>query len=194
MTQQQLILKRGFDVLVSLLLFPLFFIPVLFLVLIATIETKQWGVFQQTRVGQHGRLFSIYKIRTLSGHAHALGRYDTSMRTFGRFLRRTKLDELPQIFNVLVGDMSFVGPRPDVPGFADKLVGDDCKILQLKPGLTGPATLKYKHEDALLKTQKDPEHYNRNVIWKDKVEINKKYMESWSFCVDLELILKSLFN
>jgi len=194
MTQQQLILKRGFDVWVSLLLLPLFFIPVLFLVLIATIETKQWGVFQQTRVGQHGRLFSIYKIRTLSGNAHALGTYDNSMKAFGRFLRRTKLDELPQVFNVLVGDMSFVGPRPDVPGFADKLVGDDRKILQLKPGLTGPATLKYKYEDALLKTQKDPEHYNRTVIWKDKVEINKKYMESWSFCVDLGLILKSLFN
>ncbi|MFT5216674.1 MAG: lipopolysaccharide/colanic/teichoic acid biosynthesis glycosyltransferase [Glaciecola sp.] len=111
-----------------------------------------------------------------------------------RFLRRTKLDELPQLFNVLFGHMSFVGPRPDVPGFADVLTGDDRVILNVKPGVTGPATLKYKNEEQLLVRYSDPETYNRTIIWADKVEINRKYVQNWSFFLDLTYILQSVYK
>lgn len=111
-----------------------------------------------------------------------------------RFLSRTKLDELPQLFNVLFGHMSFVGPRPDVPGFADVLTGDDRVILNVKPGVTGPATLKYKNEEQLLVRYSDPETYNRTIIWADKVEINRKYVQNWSFFLDLTYILQSAYK
>ena len=193
-TSSQLVLKRAFDFLLSLLLLPLLILPIFIFVLIASIDSRQFGVFTQTRVGQHGRLFSIYKIRTLKNEVHHLGHLEKSATPFGRFLRRSKLDELPQVFNVLKGDMSFVGPRPDVPGFADQLEGDDRIILRVKPGITGPATLKYANEDVLLSSQADPEQYNRTIIWPDKLLINKKYVQSWSFSLDLWLILKSIFT
>jgi lipopolysaccharide/colanic/teichoic acid biosynthesis glycosyltransferase len=145
-------------------------------------------------VGQHARLFTIYKLRTLKGGEHQLGHLEQSATPIGNYLRRTKLDELPQLYNVLIGDMSFVGPRPDLVGFADELVGEDRIILKVKPGITGPATLKYKNEELLLERQKDPEHYNRTIIWVDKVKINKKYVENYSFYLDLVFILKSFLN
>ncbi len=191
-SQKQLIAKRIFDVLLSVILVPLAFIPILVLVLISTIDTKSFGIFTQRRVGQHGKLFQIFKLRTLRNETHNLGHLDKSATQFGKFLRRTKLDELPQLFNVLIGDMSFVGPRPDVQGFADELTGDDRIVLRVKPGITGPATLKYKDEEILLSQQSDPETYNRTIIWVDKVEINKKYVQNWSFCLDLSFISKSI--
>jgi lipopolysaccharide/colanic/teichoic acid biosynthesis glycosyltransferase len=108
------------------------------------------------------------------------------------FFRRTKIDELPQLFNVLWGDMSFVGPRPDVPGFADRLEGVDRIILSVRPGITGPASLKYRDEEALLASQEDPERYNREVIWPDKVRINLDYVKHWSFAGDIGYILKTV--
>ncbi|WP_299226481.1 sugar transferase [uncultured Psychroserpens sp.] len=191
-TKNQLILKRVFDVILAMLLLPFLIIPILILVIIATIDTRQYGLFLQKRVGQHGRLFDIYKIRTLKKETHVLGHLDLSATTFGKFLRRFKLDELPQIFNVLIGNMSFVGPRPDIQGFADKLIGDDKLILIVKPGITGPATIKYKDEEMILSQQDDPENYNRTIIWPDKVEINKKYIQNYSFSLDLDFILKSI--
>jgi len=95
---------------------------------------------------------------------------------------------------VLIGDMSFVGPRPDIKGFADKLEGEDKIILGIKPGVTGPATIKYRDEEAILALQDDPENYNRTIIWKDKVEINKMYIKDWSFYLDLKYIFKSIMN
>ncbi|WP_347924918.1 sugar transferase [Pontimicrobium sp. SW4] len=186
-------LKRGFDVLLVLILIPIILIPLLLFLSIAAIETKQSGLFKQKRVGQYGTLFNIYKIRTLKKGKHELGYLDTYAAPFGKFLRTYKLDELPQLFNVLFGDMSFVGPRPDVVGFADELVGEDRIILKVKPGVTGPATIKYKDEEALLSLQDDPENYNRTIIWVDKVEINKKYVKNWSFYLDLKYILQSIF-
>jgi lipopolysaccharide/colanic/teichoic acid biosynthesis glycosyltransferase len=112
----------------------------------------------------------------------------------GRFWRKTKIDELPQLINVLKGDMSFVGPRPDVPGYADKLEGEDRIVLSVRPGITGPATLKYRDEEALLAGQKDPERYNNEVIWPDKVRINKEYIKSYSFKNDLVYIAKTIFG
>ena len=186
--------KRLFDVLLGLFLFPLLFIPIVFLILIATIDTQQWGVFSQVRIGQFGRPFKIYKIRTLKREVHRLGHLDASATALGKLLRQHKLDELPQLFNVLKGDMSFVGPRPDIAGFADALEGEDRIILKVRPGITGPATLKYKDEELILAQQSDPESYNRTIIWTDKVEINKIYVQDWSFSLDLHFILKSIKN
>ena len=153
-----------------------------------------WGIFTQKRVGKNARLFNIYKVRTLKNEPHRLGHLDKSATKFGKWLRKYKLDELPQLFNVLKGDMSFVGPRPDVEGFADELEGEDRIILNIRPGVTGPATIKYRDEEEILALQDDPEKYNRTIIWKDKVEINKKYIENWSFYLDLKFIIKSIFN
>ncbi|EDP69658.1 sugar transferase [Flavobacteriales bacterium ALC-1] len=164
------------------------------MIIFATLDTKKYGVFSQLRVGQSGKLFKIYKIRTLREGVHKLGHLEKSATPLGKYLRHTKLDELPQLFNVLIGDMSFVGPRPDLQGFADELVGDDRIILIVKPGITGPATLKYKNEERVLERQKDPEHYNRTIIWVDKVKINKKYVQNYSFYLDLAFILKSTLN
>jgi lipopolysaccharide/colanic/teichoic acid biosynthesis glycosyltransferase len=118
---------------------------------------------------------------------------DPRITPLGKFLRKYNFDELPQLFNVLIGDMSFVGPRPDVKGYADKLIGDDRIILSVKPGITGPATLKFKNEDRLLSQQKDPKKYNDTVIWKEKVKINKLYVENWSLLGDLNYIVKTIF-
>lgn len=193
-TKKQLRAKRIFDVFFVLLLLPFLIIPITFLIVLSTIDTGIYGVFTQKRVGQHGKLFKIYKIRTLKEGKHRLGHLDKSATSMGKVLRRTKLDELPQLFNVLKGDMSFVGPRPDVEGFADKLEGDDRIVLLVKPGVTGEATLKYKDEEKVLERQKDPDHYNRTIIWVDKVKINKNYVMNYSFYLDLKLILKSIFN
>ena len=193
-TKTQLRVKRSFDLVFSVLLIPVLVIPIILFVVIATLNTGQLGLFLQKRVGQHGKLFHIYKIRTLRKEKHVLGHLDLSATSFGKFLRRYKLDELPQIFNVLIGTMGFVGPRPDVPGFADELKDDDRIILKVKPGITGPATLKYKDEETILSQQLDPETYNRTIIWVDKVKINKKYIENYSFYLDLNFILKSILN
>ncbi|NNC46390.1 MAG: sugar transferase [Winogradskyella sp.] len=194
MTQSQLRLKRLFDIVVSLIVIPIIFIPLVLLLLMATIDTRLPGLFSQKRIGQKGKPFRIYKIRTLRKENHQLGKLDNSATTIGKFLRRTKLDELPQFFNVLIGDMSLVGPRPDIEGFADQLKGDDRIILIVKPGITGPATLKYKNEERILSRQLDPENYNRTKIWPDKVRINENYVRNYSFYLDLVLIFKSILN
>jgi lipopolysaccharide/colanic/teichoic acid biosynthesis glycosyltransferase len=193
-SKSQLKVKRIFDVVVVILFLPLLIFPIILLVLIATIDTKKWGVYSQLRVGQYGKLFRIYKIRTLVDGDYQFGQLESSATSIGKFLRQTKLNELPQLYNVLIGDMSFVGPRPDLQGFADELSGDDRIILKVKPGITGPATLKYRDEEQLLKLQNDPEHYNRTIIWVDKVKINKKYVQNYSFYLDLRLIFKSILN
>ncbi|RLD26715.1 MAG: sugar transferase [Bacteroidetes bacterium] len=189
-----MVIKRIFDFIFCIVLMPILFIPLLLLIIIATIDTRASGIFKQERVGQHGKIFDIYKIRTLKKEQHKLGSLDKSATKFGRFLRASKLDELPQLFNVLFGDMSFVGPRPDIKGFANKLEGEDRIVLDIKPGVTGPATIKYRNEETILALQDDPEKYNRTIIWKDKVEINKMYIKNWSFYLDLKYIIKSVIN
>ncbi|MEZ4802513.1 MAG: sugar transferase [Gelidibacter sp.] len=193
-TKRQASLKRLFDLVLSLILLPILIVPITVLIVMATFDTLQWGLFSQKRIGQFGKPFHIYKIRTLKNEPHHLGALEKSATQLGAFLRETKLDELPQLFNVIFGQMSFVGPRPDVEGFADILKDDDRIILSVKPGITGPATLKYKDEEQILAQQDDPENYNRTIIWPDKVEINKKYVQNWSFSLDLRHILKSIVN
>ena len=111
----------------------------------------------------------------------------------GAFLRKYKLDELPELWNVFIGDMSFVGPRPDVPGYADKLQGKEKDILLLKPGITGPATLKYRNEEELLAQQPNPQQYNDEVIYPDKVRINLDYLKNHTLLGDIQIILQTIF-
>jgi len=165
---------------------------------VASLETKSNGLFMQERIGKEGKPFLVFKIKTMK----PVEGVDTTVTTSGDsritksgvFFRKTKIDELPQFFNVLLGTMSFVGPRPDVPGFADKLEGEDRIILSLRPGITGPASLKYKDEEELLAKQKDPERYNRDVIWSDKVQINKAYIKEWSLKKDIEYIMRTVLG
>ena len=119
---------------------------------------------------------------------------DSRITRLGKFLRKYKLDELPQLFNVLKGEMSFVGPRPDVKGFADKLEGNDSIILSVKPGITGPATLFFKNEELLLAKQQNIEEYNKTVIWPKKVELNRLYVENYSFKKDIYYIFKTILS
>ena len=119
---------------------------------------------------------------------------DPRITNFGYFIRKTKLDELPQLFNILKGDMSFVGPRPDVVGYADKLQGDNKIILSVKPGITGPATIFYRNEEHLLALQDNKNEYNDKVIWPNKIAINKEYLENWSFLKDVKILFRTVFN
>ena len=155
-------------------------------------------LYRQVRIGKDGKPFRIYKIRTLVVNSEAGGSVttanDTRILPFGKWLRETKVDTFLELINILIGDMSFVGPRPDVPGYADKLEGDDRVILKMRPGLTGPASIKYRHEDRLLAQQSDPQRYNDEVIWPDKVKINREYYENWSIWLDILILWKTIFG
>jgi lipopolysaccharide/colanic/teichoic acid biosynthesis glycosyltransferase len=194
LTNRQQFLKRVFDVVVSFFCLLLFIIPIVFLIIVARFETGLPGLFVQKRVGKNGKYFYMFKIRTLKENKnHTLEELTSHTTYFGKLLRKSKLDELPQLINVLKGDMSFVGPRPDIPGYADALAGNDRIILSVRPGITGPATIKYKNEEKILLEQSSPQHYNDAVIWPDKVKINKDYVENWSFLKDLKYIYQSVF-
>ena len=152
-------------------------------------------IFRQSRVGRHGRLFTIYKFRTMSvghGGSSVSVRGESRITPLGSVLRRYKIDELPELWNVLVGDMSFVGPRPDVPGYADRLKGDQRRILSVLPGITGPASLRYRDEESLLAACDDPVRFNDEVIFPDKVRVNLDYMASRSFFTDIDIILRTI--
>lgn len=153
--------------------------------------------FVQDRVGKDGKLFRLVKFRTMIENHSGGGitvKGDKRVTPLGAWLRKYKLDELPELWNVLKGDMSFVGPRPDVPGYADKLTGEAREILKLRPGITGPATLKYINEEEILASVEDPLKYNDEVIFPDKVRINLEYLRNQSFFGDIRLILKSVFR
>lgn len=155
------------------------------------------AVFTQKRVGKDGKLFTMYKFRSMSAHhsgstVSVAG--ESRITPLGARLRRYKLDELPELWNVLIGDMSFVGPRPDVPGYADKLEGDDRRVLQLRPGITGPASLKYRDEEILLASQANPQEFNDKVIYPDKVRINLYYLDHYSFLADIKMIFATVLG
>jgi len=147
--------------------------------------------FIQKRVGKDGKLFNCHKFRSMSvGHngSSVSVAGEARITPLGAKLRKYKIDELPELWDVFVGDMSFVGPRPDVPGYADKLQGNDRIILSLRPGITGPATLKYRNEEELLATVGNPVEYNDTVIYPDKVRLNRYYAEHYSFIEDIKMI------
>ena len=163
---------------------------------VAALDTRSNGFYVQTRIGRGGRPFRLLKLRTMTTSTAldttVTAEDDPRITRIGRLLRRSKLDELPQLINVLIGDMSFVGPRPDVAGFADLLQGHDRLILSVRPGITGPATLKYRHEERILAQQADPERYNAEHIYPDKVRINREYVENYRFTTDLRLLLQTV--
>jgi lipopolysaccharide/colanic/teichoic acid biosynthesis glycosyltransferase len=193
LTSSQQSIKRMFDVVFSFFIVLVLGIPILLLIVFAGFSTKMSGLFCQKRIGKNGKPFIMYKIRTLKGLNHQSVQEIKNLETsFGHWLRKTKLDELPQFINVLIGDMSIVGPRPDITGYADKLKGEDKIILSIRPGITGPATLKYKNEEEVLLQQENPQYFNDMVIWPDKVKINKEYVANWSFAKDLKYIYASL--
>lgn len=226
-----MVLKRLFDILASF--FGLLILwPVLLIVAIA-VKIKMPGgpaFFCQKRVGKDGKLFTCHKFRSMKvapkvkdgegGWSSVSVAGDSRITPFGATLRHYKLDELPELWDVLIGNMSFVGPRPDVPGYADQLQGDDRVVLKLRPGITGPATLKYRLEDEMLEefvlkarsevgglnlgvalpdvnSMSDQElavWYNDNVIYPDKVRLNKWYYEHYSFWKDIEMIFATVLG
>ena len=196
-----MILKIIFDKTISFL--GLVCLSPLFLIVAILIKKNMPGpiLFCQKRVGQYGKLFTVYKFRSMTVKAQASvaskGSEATSIASteqsritlLGEKLRRYKLDELPELWNVLKGDMSFVGPRPDVPGYADQLKGEDREVLKLKPGITGPASLKYRNEEELLASVENPIQYNDEVIFPDKVRLNLYYLKHYSFIKDIQMIV-----
>lgn len=189
--------KRTFDF--SAALAGLVVLSPLMLVLAVLVRATSSGpaLFIQARVGRQGRVFRCAKFRTMCTGAQAHGTVTTAadarVTPLGRFLRRWKLDELPQLWNVLAGRMSFVGPRPDVPGYADRLQGDDRRILELRPGITGPATLLFRDEERLLALAKNPQAFNDAVVYPEKVRLNREYLETGNFWRDLGYVFATVW-
>ena len=182
--------KRIFDIVFSLFALFLFSWVLLISWLLAVLDTHTNGIFIQERIGQYGRKFKIYKLRTMQISSFS---GDLYVSRIGRILRDYKLDELPQLFSILKGDMSLVGPRPDLPGYYDLLTGENRKILELKPGLTSLASLKYSKEEHLLAKQQEPLLYNDQIIFPDKVQLNLHYYYHRSFWGDMVIILKTFW-
>lgn len=209
-------LKWLFDKLISLI--GLISLSPVLLIVALLIKWKMPGpiLFCQQRVGRYGRIFTVYKFRTMTVKAEAsvasrnseatsiASQEQSRITPLGEKLRRYKLDELPELWNVLKGDMSFVGPRPDVPGYADQLQGEDREVLLLRPGITGPASLKYRNEEDVLEAVDEAlqkgrsglpmgittvQEYNDNVIYPDKVRLNRYYLHHYSFIKDIQMIV-----
>ena len=190
-------IKHTFDFILALIGLLLLGWLIIILWVFASLDTLSNGLIQQPRVGKDGNIFKMFKLKSM----RKVDGIDTVITTskdprithFGKFLRKFNLDELPQLLNVLMGSMSFVGPRPDVPGYADQLTGENRKILELRPGITGPASLKYVNEEEILADVKDPEKYNDEVIYPDKVRINLDYYYNHTLWSDVKIILRTVF-
>lgn len=190
-----MILKYIFDRLVSLI--GLLVLWPIFIIVAILIKVKMPGgpvLFVQKRVGRFGKLFKVHKFRSMTVRKETdavtgVAAAETARITpLGEKLRKYKLDELPELWDVLIGKMSFVGPRPDIPGYADQLQGEDREILKLRPGITGPASLKYRNEEDILASVDNPQQYNDEIIYPDKVRLNKYYLHHYSFIKDIQMI------
>lgn len=193
-----MIIKRFFDFIMGVIGF-IILMPVFFIVsLMIKIKMPNGPIFFiQKRVGKDGELFNMIKFRTMSvshGGSSISIKGESRITELGAILRKYKLDELPGLLNVIKGDMSFVGPRPDVPGYADLLTGKDREILKLRPGITGPASIKYADEEVLLSSVPNPIEYNDEVIYPDKVRINLNYISHWSFWLDIKIIIYTILG
>lgn len=187
--------KWCFDRFVALIGLLVLFLPLLIIGILIKMDSKGPMFFMQWRIGRGGKPFRICKFRTMKDQAEGdtvTTADDPRITRIGHWLRHSKVDCLTELVNVLIGQMSFVGPRPDVPGYADQLQGDDRRILQLRPGITGPASIKYRNEEELLAQQTDPKAYNDTVIWPDKVKLNLDYLDHWTFWGDIQLIFKTV--
>ena len=196
LSRGQKIAKRTFDISFATIGLVLTGWLIGFAHLAARIDTGESGFFRQERVGKHGDLFRIIKIRTMRNDTRHTTTVTTSsdprITSLGHFFRQSKIDELPQLINILVGDMSFVGPRPDVPGYADELEGSDRMILSVRPGVTGPATLAFPNEENMLTDHTDPERFNKDVLYPKKIELNRFYLENYSFLGDIRYVARTL--
>ena len=168
-----------------------------FIIVAILIKVKMPGgpvLFVQKRVGRFGKLFKVHKFRSMTVRKDTdavtgVAAAETARITpLGEKLRKYKLDELPELWDVLIGKMSFVGPRPDIPGYADQLLGEDREILKLRPGITGPASLKYRNEEDILASVDNPQQYNDEIIYPDKVRLNRYYLHHYSFIKDIQMI------
>jgi lipopolysaccharide/colanic/teichoic acid biosynthesis glycosyltransferase len=173
--------------------------PLLFFIFLAIkIDSIGPVLFSQKRVGKDGELFTLVKFRSMNlkqnSNSTTTTHGDVRITKIGEFLRKYKLDELPELWNVIKGDMSLVGPRPDVPGYADFLRGEDRNILKLKPGITGPASLKYANEEEILARQENPKEYNDKIIYPDKVRINLDYYYQSNLWIDIKIIFATIFR
>jgi lipopolysaccharide/colanic/teichoic acid biosynthesis glycosyltransferase len=187
--------KRIFDILASTIGLIIITPGLLIIAILIKIQMPGPVIFKQQRIGINGQPFTIFKFRSmiLDHHGSTISiKGEQRITPLGAFLRKYKLDELPELWNVVIGDMSLVGPRPDMPYFANLLVGEEKLILKLRPGITGPASLKYANEEELLTGVSDPAKYNDEVIWPDKVRINLDYYHNRSFLGDIQIILKTL--
>jgi lipopolysaccharide/colanic/teichoic acid biosynthesis glycosyltransferase len=196
-----LLVKRIFDFLFASLLIFLFFPIVITGIIFSSFSTKSFGLYRQSRIGRFGKPFVLYKLKSMVDEApssldkNALSISSSSRLTaVGRFLRATKLDELPQLFNIVLGDMSFIGPRPDVEYYSLHSNPHSSVILSLRPGLSSPASIKYKNEYLALEKSSDPVGYYDSVIWPDKVILNKYYVENVSMLLDLQILCSTVFS
>lgn len=189
--------KRIFDIIVSFV--GLLLVSPILLIVSLLIKLKMPGpvLFRQQRTGRDGKLFTIVKFRSMvvnneSNTTSVLG--DNRITPLGAMLRKFKLDELPELWNVLKGDMSVVGPRPDVPEFTSRLKGEEMNILKLRPGITGPATLKFSNEERLLAEVDNPRKYTDEIVWPEKVRLNLDYYYNRSLVKDIQIIFRTIFR
>lgn len=192
-----MISKRAFDIVFSLIGL-LILSPVLALTgLCVRLSSRGPALFRQERTGRYGKPFTIYKFRTMvlnHGGSSVSVKGESRITRLGSVLRKLKIDELPELWNILIGDMSFVGPRPDMPEYASRLQGEQREILSVRPGITSPASLKYAREEEILSTVSDPLKHFDEVIWPDKMEMNLRYVRSRTFIGDLILIIRTVLG
>ena len=190
-------IKRLFDIIFSFVglvfLFPVFII----VSILIKIDSSGPVFFLQERVGLNGKFFKIIKFRSMkTNHNNSLTvtlENDKRITRIGKKIRKYKIDEIPELINVFIGDMSFVGPRPDVPGYADLLKGESRNILKLRPGITSRASIKYANEEMILLNEDDPIAYNNNIIFPDKVKLNLNYYYNNNIWIDIKIIFATLF-
>lgn len=198
LTPTQALIKRGFDISLATIGLILCWWLIAIAWLIASFETRSNGFYVQKRIGLKGASFYVIKIKTMdpkrSNSNTITCADDPRITVSGKLFRKMKIDELPQLFNVVLGQMSFVGPRPDVPGYADQLQGSSRRMLELRPGITGPATLAYRDEEEILAKVPNPKQYNDEVIYPHKVRLNIEYMDSYSIKKDIKYILATILG
>ena len=187
LSRNQMMIKSLLDYSIGFFMFLTLIVPIAILVLVSSIIFKRFGIFTQKRIGKKGKAFFIFKIRSLHDN-------ENKKSKFGAFIRKYKLDEWPQVINILIGNMGLVGPRPDLPGFADKLQGDDKIILSVKPGITGPASIQFRDEEYILSKNLNSKQYSREIVWAEKVRINKEYLHNWSLFKDIYYLWKTVFT
>lgn len=189
-------MKRFFDIFASglglLILSPLFIVVAIWIKL----DSKGPVFYKQLRVGRHNKDFYIYKFRSMrvgadSGSLVTIGERDPRVTRSGYFIRKFKIDELPQLFNVLIGDMSLVGPRPEVRHYVDYWTEEQMRVLDVRPGITDPASIKYCNENELMEKAENPEEYYVNVIMQEKIKLYLEYVDNASFWYDIKLIFKT---